>query len=252
MVQLFVNKVRNGPLEDKWLNLGTVRECIEGPLQKGEAELRVCDIHTNGMWELHKISFIFPTVLSKSIKATPIRTASASDDRLSWIASPRGEFDPKSAYLIACGANASDGCFQGAWIWKLNSLPKIQVFLWKCYFNSIPVKAILTQRGLQMSPCCDLCHNMPETISHVFRECTAARAFWADSNMPDEMQNTFALEIVDWIKLWLNRNKRLFQPSQTPRNLFKSVEAQFTKKKKEEVPTREFVVHQVDGVNVKV
>nr|POF20678.1 putative ribonuclease h protein [Quercus suber] len=44
--------------------------------------------------------------------------------------------------------------------------------------------------------------------------------------MPDEMQNTFALEIVDWIKLWLNRNKRLFQPSQTPRNLFKSVEAQ--------------------------
>ena len=69
--------------EDKWLNLGTVRDCIKGPLQKGEADLRVCDIHINGMWELHKISFILPPVLSQSIKATPIRIASASEDRLS-------------------------------------------------------------------------------------------------------------------------------------------------------------------------
>ena len=151
--------------EDKWLNLGTIRECIEGLLQKSEPKLRVCDIHISGMWELHKVSFILSLVLSQSIKATPIRTASANKDLLSLIASSRG--DPKSAYLITCGDNASEGCFQGAWIWKLKTFPKIQMFLWKCYYNSIPVKVVLAQRGIQMPLCCDKCHDKPKTISHV-------------------------------------------------------------------------------------
>ena len=234
------------------MNLGTVRDCIEGPLQKGEVDLRVCNIHINGMWELHKISFILPWVLSQSIKATPIRTASASEDHLSWIASPRGDFNPKSAYLIACGATSSEVCFQGAWIWKLKTLPKIQMFLWKCYHHSIPIKAVLAQKGIQMPPCCDICRDKPETASHVLRECTAAQVFWAESNMLDEMHNTMTLDIVDWIKvnawckvfakgknyswahyflfglwqLWLSRNKRLFQPLQHTWNLTKSMEAQ--------------------------
>ena len=50
--------------KDKWLNMVTIRECIEGPLQKGEADIRVCNIHTNDMWELHKLSFVFPPNLS--------------------------------------------------------------------------------------------------------------------------------------------------------------------------------------------
>ena len=151
--------------DDKWLDLGIVRECIEGPLQKDEAVLWVCDIYNNGMWELHKLSF--PPFLSQSIKATPIRTASTSEDHLSWITSSRGYFDPKGAYLIACEANTGDECFRGAWLWKLKTMPKIQMFLWKCYHNSIPVKLILAQRGIQISPTCDICHDQSETISHV-------------------------------------------------------------------------------------
>ena len=91
-----------------WLDMGTVRECIEGPLHKGEDDIRVCDIHSNGMWELHKLTFIFPPLLSQSIKATPIRTTSSSKDHLLWISSPRGEFDSNNAYLIAYGANTNE------------------------------------------------------------------------------------------------------------------------------------------------
>lgn len=187
--------------DDKWLDLGTVRKSIEGPLQKGEADIRVCDIHTNGICQLHKLSFTLPPILSQSIKAIPIRTTSSSEDHLSWIASLRGEFDPKSAYLIACGANTSGGCFHGAWIWKLQTLPKIQMFLWKCYHNSIPVKTVLAQRGIQLSLTCDMCHGKLETISHVLRDCTTARVFWAESNWPDEIHHTFGMEVMDWIKV---------------------------------------------------
>ena len=109
--------------------MGIVRKCIEGPLHKGEVDIQVSDIYSNCMWELHKLSFIFPSILSQSIKATPIRTASSSKDHLSWISSPRGEFDSKSAYLIAYGANTKEERFRDNWIWKLKTLPKIHVSL---------------------------------------------------------------------------------------------------------------------------
>nr|POE88640.1 putative ribonuclease h protein [Quercus suber] len=231
---------------------GTVRDCIEGPLQKDEAGLRVCDIYTNGIWELHKLSFLLPPLLSQAIKATPLRNASTSEDRLSWIASPRGEFDSKGAYLIACGANTGDECFKGAWLWKLKTFLKIHMFLWKCYHNSILVKTTLAQRGIPLSPTCDMCHDQPETTSHVLRDCKTARDFWAESNWPNEVLHTFDLEVLDWIKanacykvlakgrsypwshffllgiwhLWLNRNKLMFQPLQSHQNLYKLVEAQ--------------------------
>ena len=238
--------------DDKWLDLGTVRECIEGPLQKDEAGLRVCDIYNNGMWELHRLYFLLPPLLCQFKKATPIRTASSSEDHLSWMASPRGDFDPKGAYLIACGANRGDESFRGAWLWKLKTMPKIQMFLWKCYHNSIPVKSILAQRGIQISPTCDICQDQPETISHVLRECKAAQEFWAGANRPDELAHMSGLEVMEWIKanacckvpakgkdypwayfflfgiwqLWLRRNKVMFQPSQSHQNLYNLVEAQ--------------------------
>ena len=100
--------------DDKWLDMGTIKECIEGPLHNGEVDIRVCDIHSNGMWKLHKLTFIFPPVLSQAIKATSIRTASSSVDHSSThLSSPRREFDSNNAYLIACGANTNEECFRG-------------------------------------------------------------------------------------------------------------------------------------------
>ena len=238
--------------EEKWLDISTVRECIEGPLHQGKEDLRVCDIYSNGMWELHKLSFVLPPLLNQSIKATPIRTTSLSEDHLSWISSPRREFDSRSAYLIACGANTSELCFRGNWMWKLKTLPKIHIFLWKCYHNSIPVKVVLAHKGIQLAPTCDLCEGQLETISHVLRDCTAAKEFWVESNQPNAMQHTLDLEVMEWIKanaccttlaqgksypqahfflfsiwyLWLQRNKRLFQTPQPYLNLCKPVEMQ--------------------------
>ena len=96
-----------------------------------------------------------------------------------------------------------------------------------------------------------MCHDKPETIGHVSRDCIAAQEFWGESNWPNEMCYTLGMEVMDWIKenvccnvlakgksyswahfflfgiwhLWLSRNKRLFQPRQTPQSLFKIVEA---------------------------
>ena len=39
------------------------------------------------------------------------------------------------------------GIIDANWIWKLDTLPKIKTFLWRCVHNSIGVKTCLARRG---------------------------------------------------------------------------------------------------------
>ena len=42
---------------------------------------------------------------------------------------------------------------------------KIQMFLWKCYNNSVPVKSTLVNRGFQGDTTCEFCPNGNETVN---------------------------------------------------------------------------------------
>ena len=64
--------------------------------------------------------------------------------------------------------------FHGAWIWKLDVLPKIANFLWLCIHKSVLVKDVLASRGIIEDKTCPLCKNQPETIENLLRECDFA------------------------------------------------------------------------------
>lgn len=61
-------------------------------------------------------AFPIPRHILLDIKATPIPQLANIDDRLAWISSPNGDFDPKDAYHIACSrmGNMDNGQFRGA------------------------------------------------------------------------------------------------------------------------------------------
>ena len=63
---------------------------------------------------------------------------------------------------------------------------------------SLPVKAILTHRGIGGLGGCDSCIEVEESISHVLRECPTAKSFWEQANCPD--RKSFLDDIVVWIK----------------------------------------------------
>lgn len=116
---------------DKWLNMGTLRSRICGPLNRGEEDFRLKDIASLHGWNWEGISFSFPKDILMEIKATPIPYSKLRDDRLSWSLSPSREFQLKDAYRLA---NANENypmnhSFNGAWVWKVQSLPKIKCFL---------------------------------------------------------------------------------------------------------------------------
>ena len=45
---------------DKWLNIGTIRSLIKGPLNLGESEVCIREVIMNTGWVLANLSFCFP------------------------------------------------------------------------------------------------------------------------------------------------------------------------------------------------
>lgn len=203
----------NSPLSfwnDKWLNIGTMRSLIEGPLNRGESEVCIKDVITCNGWDFANFSFVFPNPIIRAVMAAPLSRFAAREDHRSWISNLNGDFDPKNAYLLAIDENLEAPDFHGKWIWKLSTLPKIQYFLWKCLHLSLPVKSILAHRGIAGLGGCDSCHDPDESIVHVLRDCPIAKAFWEGSACPVNLRQSFSEDLVSWIK------KKAFRSIKSP------------------------------------
>jgi hypothetical protein len=185
---------------DTWLKIGNIRSLIMGPLNKGEDQLCINNLLVDGVWLLHMLSFDLPLHIALSIRATPIRIASDGKDTLSWNSNVNGVFDTKDAYLLASGGNLASHCFNGKWIWKLKTLPKIQLLLWKCFHHSLPVKESLLKRGIILDPMCDICHADNESLIYVLRDCSMARNFWIEAGNSQLNSDFFDSNCLDWIK----------------------------------------------------
>lgn len=103
---------------DKWMNKGTLRSQIEGPLNKGEENLSLREISNFSGWNWGNLSFAFPKSLALEMKATPLPFSNQGEDRLSWFSSPNGDFKLKEAYRLA---NKGDNNmvwqhFKGDWV----------------------------------------------------------------------------------------------------------------------------------------
>lgn len=132
---------------DKWLAVGNVRSLISGPIPLDEKQLLVKDVRRGGSWDFSLISFDLSSSISLVLKAIPFPTCVNCDDKISWSSSSSGSFEPKYAYQIANGDVNSNSTFVGNWILKVDTMPKIQTFLWKCFLHSIPTTDTLEKRG---------------------------------------------------------------------------------------------------------
>nr|POE69125.1 putative ribonuclease h protein [Quercus suber] len=138
------------------------------------------------------------------------------------------------------------------WIWKLKTLPKIQIFLWKCLHLSLLVKSILALRGISSLGGCENCFDNEESITHVLRDCPIAKYLWGGSSCPSSLKQSFSGDLVTWIQtnarsstqasgkdydwnsfflfsvwnLWLQRNRKAFKQQAPNPNLVKVVEMQ--------------------------
>ena len=142
--------------------------------------------------------------------------------------------------------------FNGKWLWKLKTLPRIHIFLWKCLHDRLPVKSTLTQRGIEGLDGCAFCPATKETTIHVLRDCPIATMFWRMSGCPLPFETLFSEDLDTWLclnaksnlitvgkdypwssfflfgiwQLWLQRNNKAFKQQNANPNLLKFVEMQ--------------------------
>ncbi|XP_074297173.1 uncharacterized protein LOC141627867 [Silene latifolia] len=132
--------------------------------------------------------------VKKKILATYI-PCQPSDDSFYWKLSKHGDFTVKSGYYAAVeglsiGSNsAADRSRMSATIvafcksklWKLPISIKLRVFLWKFMANALPVGSEFLKRNMHWRSTCSLCEGSSpcvESISHLFRDCSFAKALW--------------------------------------------------------------------------
>ena len=98
--------------------------------------------------------------------------------------------------------------FEGDWIWKTITIPKVKYFIWQCYHNNIFVQATLAYRGMDVSPFCPICNGDSETIIHVLRDRHFVQCFWNSFPQPMPPSLFYGTRLMDWLRLNFRSTKK--------------------------------------------
>ena len=84
----------------------------------------------------------------------------------------------KSATWLASDQIQEPTLWQFRWIWRIDTMPKIKIFLWQMCHNALPIRGTLLRRGCRIDPQCPLCLTDIETANHLFDECLQTKEVW--------------------------------------------------------------------------
>lgn len=108
-------------------------------------------------------------------------------------------FSTNLAYLSIKVEVGVENTFKGAWIWKLDTIPKIMSYLWLCMHNGVPLREVLAGRGINCNPLCPICRQQGESINHLLRECLFAHQFWLKIQSPNIIPPLHNQSLGDWL-----------------------------------------------------
>ena len=139
------------------------------------------------------------------ILATPIPSNSIPDS-VCWGLSGNGDFSTKTATWAAHGLDIkSSPPWEYSWIWHLDIMPKLKVFLWQLCHSSLPTRGTLLKRGLQIDPSCPLCNHHSEDLTHLFLRCPAIQEVWNLAKEHNWILSTISIAPSDTVPIWLTK-----------------------------------------------
>ncbi len=144
-------------------------------------------------------SFLWRSILSSREVLTKGLSWHHRDGQLTrpiWSETKSGIFTVKSAYEMMekeCSRSTIGECSYTAetrWLWRKNwklAIPgKVEHFIWRAYYNTLPTNHQLHRRKIRADPICLVCTQEEETTYHAFWKCPLARNVWA--LVPGRMQ----------------------------------------------------------------
>ena len=128
-------------------------------------------------WNVSLLSELVPPHIVHMILGIPIPN-SLTPDQPCWGLASSGDFSVKMAIWLAHGITPATTPWQFNWIWKIDIAPKIQIFLWQCLQNGLPLKYNLGHRQITIDNLCPICRANFETIDHLFFSCPSISQYW--------------------------------------------------------------------------
>ena len=166
---------------DNWIGNFTLADTINLPVEAlPSPEARVSDfILQSHTWDIDKLKQTLSdhSIITKIQGITiPVHDM---EDSFCWGLHSSGNFSTKSATWLARGPQATPNYdWPHKWIWKIDTVPKIKVFLWQLCHKAIPVRGLLLRKGLQIDPICPICLDDLESMEHLFNQCCLINKVW--------------------------------------------------------------------------
>ncbi|XP_074300419.1 uncharacterized protein LOC141631680 [Silene latifolia] len=140
-------------------------------------------------WNKQNVFKFFNTVSARKICALEL-PPEPMDDFVYWKFTEDGRYSTSSGYsflLHKCSTaltshqSPATRDFKWSFIWSLPCQPNIKIFLWKIVHGILPTADVLIRRGMAVYPNFSFCHEEPESINHLFRDCQFVKRIWAAS-----------------------------------------------------------------------
>ena len=78
-----------------------------------------------------------------------------------------------NAYASLMESNGSTSWGKSIWA---NYVPYSRSFLlWRIFHGKLPIEEVFTSRGICLPSCCRLCFKGPDSVRHIFLECSFAK-----------------------------------------------------------------------------
>lgn len=164
----------------------------------------------NQSWKVELLQQLFTPDQVQQILTIPLDLT--RKDKLVWPLTSTGHFTTKSAYnhLVMESQHNQPQQMQipsTVWLqlWKLKIPYKLVHFLWKLLHNILPFRTRIFKIQSQQDQLCPLCHQAPETTTHLLLQCSVARAVWC-TFAPQLVNITSGYNTIrDWILKWADK-----------------------------------------------
>jgi len=123
----------------------------------------------------HKFSKI---TVTKKIQEIGILIPNTSDF-FCWSLNSIGEFSTESPTWLAHNYQPYENFdWLYKWIWKIDTVSKIKIFLWQLCHDTLLVRGDLIKRGFHIKLACSLCLDDIKSTDHLFKNYRMAKNVW--------------------------------------------------------------------------
>jgi ribonuclease HI len=191
--------------EDEWIPGSYSRKVLTPKGQNVYTRVHELIDPVTNSWDEELIRQTFWQVDVRRILAIPL-PAHDMEDFVGWSLTKTGTFSVRSAYHAEWesqfGSRVNRGQGGGTmkphpmWdtIWKLKVPAKVKIYLWRLMQETIPCRAVLANRHVEVSAQCPLCEIGAEDTKHMLFQCPRAKLIWRKLGLEDLIDKASSID----------------------------------------------------------